>query len=73
MGSTQIHNLHQSSQKCQILNPWSETRDGTQILMDMSQDLILLSHKGNSLELSVFILYLLDELIFIQGVNQERN
>ena len=41
--------------------------------MDMSPDLILLSHKGNSLELSVFILYLLDELIFIQGVNQERN
>ena len=32
-----ICNLHHSSQKCHILNPLSEARDGTCILMDASQ------------------------------------
>ena len=32
-----ICNLHHSSQQCQILNPLSEARDQTRILMDPSQ------------------------------------
>ena len=32
-----ICNLHHSSQQCQILNPLSEARDGTCVLMDASQ------------------------------------
>ena len=32
-----ICNLHHSSHQCQILNPLSEARDGTCILMDSSQ------------------------------------
>ena len=31
-----IFDLHHSSWQCQILNPLSETRDGTHILMDTS-------------------------------------
>ena len=32
-----ICNLHHSSRRCQILNPPSETRDQTHILMDTSR------------------------------------
>ena len=32
-----ICDLHHSSQQCQILNPLSEARDRTQVLMDASQ------------------------------------
>ena len=43
-----ICDLHPSSQQCQILNPLSEARDGTCILMNTSLVLHLLSHNGNS-------------------------
>ena len=42
-----ICDLHHSSLQCQILNPLSEARDGTHILMDTSQVLWLLSHDWN--------------------------
>ena len=43
-------NLHHSLQQCQILNPLSEARDRTLILMDTSQVRNLLHHNGNSLQ-----------------------
>ena len=43
-----ICNLHQSSQQCQILNPLSESRDQSHILMDTSQVCKPLSHNRNS-------------------------
>ena len=46
---SQIGNLCCSLQQCQILNPLSEARDLTCILMDTGGILILLSHNGNSL------------------------
>ena len=42
-----VCDLHHSSQQCRILNPLSEARDGTHILMDTSWVLNLLSHSGN--------------------------
>ena len=44
-----ICDLHHSSWQCQILNPLSQARDRTRILMDPSQVHNLLSHSGNSL------------------------
>ena len=41
-------NLSCSSQKYWILNPLSEARDWTHILIDTNWDLLLPSHKGNS-------------------------
>ena len=35
---SRICNLHHSSQQCRIVNPMSEARDRTQILMDPSPD-----------------------------------
>ena len=46
-----VCDLHGSSQQCQSLNPLSETRDWTHILMDTSWVLNLLSHSENSLEI----------------------
>ena len=43
-----ICDLHHSSQQRWILNPLSEARDQTRILMDPSQVLDPLSHSGNS-------------------------
>ena len=43
-----VCDLHPSSQQCQILNPLSEARDRTCILMDIRQVLNQLSHNGNS-------------------------
>ena len=43
-----ICDLHRSSWQHWILNPLSEARDQTCILMDTSQVLNLLSHNGNS-------------------------
>ena len=43
-----ICDLHHSSRQRRILNPLSEARDQTCVLMDMSQVLNLLSHDGNS-------------------------
>ena len=40
--------LHHSSWQCQILNPLSEARDRTRVLMNTSQILNMLSHEGNS-------------------------
>ena len=50
-----IWDLHHSSQQCQILNPLSEARDRTCVLMDTSQVCNLLSHNRNSLILFNFI------------------
>ena len=43
-----VFNLCHSSRQCRILNPPSEVRDQTSILMDTSQVCNLLSHNGNS-------------------------
>ena len=43
-----IYDLHHSSQQCQILNPLSEARDQTWVLMDTSQILNPLCHSGDS-------------------------
>ena len=43
-----VCDLHHSSQQRWILNPLSEARDGTRILMDTSQVLNLPSHNRNS-------------------------
>ena len=51
-----VCNLHHSSWQHLILNPLSETRDRTHILMDTSQVCNPLSHKGNPLELLFNIL-----------------
>ena len=48
--TSRICDLHHSSQQCQILNPLSEARDCTCILMDTSWILNLLSHNRNSLD-----------------------
>ena len=40
--------LHHRAWQCQILNPLIKVRDQISILMDASQVLNLLSHKGNS-------------------------
>jgi len=44
---SQICDLYHSSLQCQILNPLSEARDRTRILMDTSHVLNLLSHNRN--------------------------
>ena len=44
-----VCDLHHSSQQGRILNPLSEARDQTLILMDTSQILNLLSRNRNSL------------------------
>ena len=43
---SRICDLHCSSQQCRILNPLSEARDQTHILMDTSRVLNPLNHKG---------------------------
>ena len=45
---SRIWDLHHSSQQCQMLNPLSEARDQTHILMDASQVLNPPSHNRNS-------------------------
>ena len=47
-----ICDLHHSSNQHQILNPLSEARDRTPSIMNTSQVLNLLSHNGNSLDLT---------------------
>ena len=44
---SQVFDLHHSSWQCQILNPLSEARDQTHILMDASQVHNWLSHNRN--------------------------
>ena len=46
-----IWDLHHSSQQHQFLNPLSEARDRTRILMDTSRVLNLLSYNRNSLNI----------------------
>ena len=46
--------LRHSLQQCQILNPLIEARDLTSILMDTSQVLNLLSHRGTSISLGFY-------------------
>ena len=48
LDSNHICDLRQSLQQHQILNPLSEARDPTGILMGISQILNLLSHNRNS-------------------------
>ena len=43
-----VCDTHHGSQQRPILNPLSEARDGTQMLMDTSAVLNLLNHNGNS-------------------------
>ena len=57
-----IYNLHHNSWQRQALNPLSEARDGTHILMDTSQVCNLLSHSENSIE-----------SFFLHKVNLERS
>ena len=47
-----ICDLHHSLQRHWILNPWSEARDGTHILMDTNLVLNPMSHNRNSLTAS---------------------
>ena len=51
-------------QQCRILNPLSETRDQTCILMDSSQIHHPLSHSGNSPEVNLVITILLGSCFF---------
>ena len=55
-----VCNLHCSSQQCRILNPLSEPRDLTPILMDTSWVCNLLSHDRNS---GIYIFKLLPQVI----------
>ena len=43
-----VCDLHHSSWQCQILNPRSEARDGTHVLMDALQALTPWSHNSSS-------------------------
>ena len=43
-----VCDVHHSSRQCRILNPMSEARDQTWILMDTGQVLNPLSHNRNS-------------------------
>ena len=43
-----VCDLHQSSWQCWVLNPLSEARDQTLVLMDPSQVCLPLSREGNS-------------------------
>ena len=52
---SQICNLLHSLWQCQILNSLSKARDWPHILMDISWDLNLLSHSGNSLDRIFFL------------------
>ena len=45
---TSVWDLHHSLQQCWILNPLSEAREWTQVLMDASRVREPLSHDGNS-------------------------
>ena len=52
MDQSHICNIHYSLQRCQILNPLSETRERTRILTETCWVLNLLSHSGNSWNLT---------------------
>ena len=54
-----VSDIHHSSGQCQILNPLSEARDQTQLLMDTSQVRNPLSHNGNYPHFIIIIIYLL--------------
>ena len=43
-----VFDLHRSSWQCQIYNPLNRARDRTYVLMDTSQDSLLMTHNGNS-------------------------
>ena len=49
-----VHHLHHSSWQHQILNPLSEARNRTHVLMDTSQVYNPLSHNGNSKKNSLY-------------------
>ena len=63
---SRVCDLHHSSWQCQILNPLSEARDPTRILMNTSQVPNILNHNGNSLlGGSLQRLYLQREIYFL--------
>ena len=62
--------LRHSSQQCQILNPTSEAKDQTCILMDTSGVCNLLNHKGNS-QICVFNLGKYEDLLSLTGSGTE--
>ena len=53
-----VYDLHCSSGQHRILNPLSEARDRTQVLMDTSAVSYPLSHKGNSCVLFCVHIYM---------------
>ena len=60
-----ICDLHCSLEQHQILNPLSETRDLTLVLLDASQVLNPLSHSGNSYQL--ILQYTFTEIQCVSG------
>ena len=54
-----VCDLYHSSQQCQILNPLSEARDQSRILMDASWVCNPLSLNGNSLHTGFILLFFL--------------
>ena len=52
---SRVCDLHHSSWQCQIPNPLSEARDGTNILMDTIRVRQPLSHDGNSIFFFLFL------------------
>ena len=63
--TSHICGLHHSSQQCQILNPLSKARDGTQVLMDTWGSLPL-SHNGNSWKMPFF--NLLSQILYTSAL-----
>ena len=51
---SRVCDLYYSSQQCRILNPLSEVRDRTRILMEPRQVHLPLSHEGNSTHTPLF-------------------
>ena len=64
-GLSYVFNLHCSFRQCWILNPLSEARDGTRILMDTSLVDNPLSHNGHSPEILLVCLALVILLTFV--------
>ena len=58
-----VCDLHHSSRQCRILNPLSEARDRTRVLMDTSQVYYPLSHNKNS-QSCIFLIELFYEYCF---------
>ena len=64
LDSSRVCDLYHSSVQSWILNPLSEPRDGTSILMDTTWVHNLQSHKGNSQAIPFLFLSVLDFCIY---------